>query len=61
MNLHELCGSGENLTTLPMAVKSFIMFYCLALIRIGRMSIFGQKTAFDNILVIMSGAILARE
>jgi uncharacterized membrane protein YcaP (DUF421 family) len=61
MNLHELFGSGENLTPLQMAVRSFVMFFiALALIRIGGMRIFGKRTAFDNILVIMLGAILAR-
>ncbi len=61
MNLHELFGSGENLTALQMAIRSFVMFFiALALIRLGGMRIFGKKTAFDNILVIMLGAILAR-
>jgi uncharacterized membrane protein YcaP (DUF421 family) len=61
MNLHELFGRGEDLTALQMAVRSFIMFFiALALIRLGGMRIFGKKTAFDNILVIMLGAILAR-
>ena len=61
MNINELFGSGENLTALQMAVRSFIMFFiALALIRLGGMRIFGKKTAFDNILVIMLGAILAR-
>jgi uncharacterized membrane protein YcaP (DUF421 family) len=61
MDLHSLFGSGEHLTALQMGVRSFIMFFiALALIRIGGMRIFGKKTAFDNILVIMLGAILAR-
>lgn len=37
-----------------------MFFIALALIRIAGMRIFGKKTAFDNILVIMLGAILAR-
>src|SRR5215831_5355873 len=61
MNLHDLFGTGPNLTTLQMAVRSFVMFFiALALIRIGGMRIFGKKTAFDNVLSIMLGAILAR-
>jgi uncharacterized membrane protein YcaP (DUF421 family) len=61
MNLYDLFGAGENLTPLQMAVRSFVMFFiALALIRIGGMRIFGKRTAFDNILVIMLGAILAR-
>jgi uncharacterized membrane protein YcaP (DUF421 family) len=61
MGINELFGRGEDLTALQMAVRSFIMFFiALALIRLGGMRIFGKKTAFDNILVIMLGAILAR-
>jgi uncharacterized membrane protein YcaP (DUF421 family) len=61
MDIKELFGSGEHLTALQMAVRASIMFFVtLALIRFGGMRIFGKKTAFDNILVIMLGAILAR-
>lgn len=61
MDIKELFGSGEHLTTLQMVVRAFLMFFItLALIRFGGMRIFGKKTAFDNILVIMLGAILAR-
>jgi uncharacterized membrane protein YcaP (DUF421 family) len=37
-----------------------MFFIALALIRFGGMRIFGKKTAFDNVLSIMLGAILAR-
>jgi uncharacterized membrane protein YcaP (DUF421 family) len=61
MNLQELFGRVEDLTAVTMAVRSLIMFFiALLLIRIGGMRIFGKRTAFDNILVIMLGAILAR-
>ena len=61
MGINELFGRSEDLTALQMAARSFIMFFiALALIRLGGMRIFGKKTAFDNILVIMLGAILAR-
>ncbi len=61
MDINYLFGSGEDLTALQMGVRAFIMFFItLALIRIGGMRIFGKKTAFDNILVIMLGAVLAR-
>ncbi|HEY1872045.1 MAG TPA: YetF domain-containing protein [Chitinophagaceae bacterium] len=61
MNIHDLWGSGSDLTTLQMSVRSFVMFFvALILIRIGGMRIFGKRTAFDNILAIMLGAILAR-
>jgi uncharacterized membrane protein YcaP (DUF421 family) len=61
MDINELFGSGENLSPLQMGVRAFIMFFItLALIRLGGMRIFGKKTAFDNVLVIMLGAVLAR-
>jgi len=61
MDIKELFGSGEHLTALQMSVRAFVMFFItLALIRFAGMRIFGKKTAFDNILVIMLGAVLAR-
>ena len=61
MNIIEIFGSGENLGAFQMAARAFVMFFiALLLIRIGGMRIFGKKTAFDNILVIMLGAILSR-
>ena len=61
MDIKDLFGSGEHLTALQMSVRAFIMFFItLALIRFAGMRIFGKRTAFDNILVIMLGAILAR-
>jgi len=61
MDIKELFGTGEHLTALQMAVRAFVMFFItLALIRFAGMRIFGKRTAFDNILVIMLGAILAR-
>jgi uncharacterized membrane protein YcaP (DUF421 family) len=61
MDIKELFGSGEHLTALQMSVRAFVMFFItLALIRFAGMRIFGKRTAFDNILVIMLGAVLAR-
>jgi len=61
MEWNVLFGSGEDLTPLQMGFRAFLMFFVtLILIRIGGMRIFGKKTAFDNILVIMLGAVLAR-
>jgi len=61
MDIKDLFGSGEHLTALQMSVRAFIMFFiALVLIRFGGMRIFGKRTAFDNILVIMLGAVLAR-
>jgi uncharacterized membrane protein YcaP (DUF421 family) len=54
-------GSGEDLSALQMGFRAFLMFFItLILIRAAGMRIFGQQTAFDSILVIMLGAVLAR-
>ena len=61
MNITEIFGSGEDLSPLQMAARAFVMFFiALLLIRLAGMRVFGIKTAFDNILVIMLGAILSR-
>jgi len=61
MNITDIFGSGEDLSPTQMAVRAFVMFFiALMLIRLAGMRVFGIKTAFDNILVIMLGAILSR-
>ncbi len=61
MNINEIFGSGEDLSPLQMAARAIVMFFiALLLIRLAGMRVFGIKTAFDNILVIMLGAILSR-
>jgi uncharacterized membrane protein YcaP (DUF421 family) len=61
MDLQTIWGSDEHLNALQMSARACCMFFiALALIRIGGMRIFGLKSAFDSILVIMLGAILAR-
>ena len=59
--LVRLFGAGSDLTPGEMAARSFVMFFiALVLIRISGMRSFGSKSAFDNIIVIMLGAILSR-
>lgn len=61
MDINEIFGTGEELTVLQICTRAFVMFFiALALIRFGGMRIFGRKTAFDNVLVIMMGALLVR-
>ena len=59
--IHTIWGDGEHLNALQMAVRAFLMFFiALLLIRLGGMRIFGKKSSFDTIIVIMLGAVLAR-
>jgi uncharacterized membrane protein YcaP (DUF421 family) len=61
MDFTTLFGSGEHLNPLQMGIRGFVMFFiALLLIRIGGMRIFGKKSAFDYIIIIMLGAVLAR-
>lgn len=59
--LFTLFGEGKDLNALQMGCRAFVMFFItLALIRLAGMRAFGQKSAFDSIIVIMLGAILSR-
>jgi uncharacterized membrane protein YcaP (DUF421 family) len=61
MTIDDVWGIGQELKPLQMAVRGFVMFFItLVLLRIGGMRIFGKQTAFDSILVIMLGSVLAR-
>lgn len=59
--IYKLFGEGKELNALQMADRAFVMFFItLILIRVAGMRAFGQKSAFDMIIVIMLGAILSR-
>lgn len=59
--LYTLLGEGEHLDGLHMSIRAFCMFFiALFLLRMGGMRVFGQRSAFDNTIAIMLGAVLAR-
>lgn len=54
-------GSGSNLNMLQMSDRAFAMFFImLILLRFTGRRAFAKKSSFDNIVVIMLGAVLAR-
>ncbi len=59
--IYKLFGDGSELNALQMGDRAFVMFFItLIFIRIGGLRAFGQQSAFDNVIVIMLGAILSR-
>ncbi|PSK91665.1 DUF421 domain-containing protein [Taibaiella chishuiensis] len=61
MTITQLLDTDEQLAPLPMMLRALLVFFAaLLLLRVGGIRIFGQKSALDNVIVIMLGAVLAR-
>jgi uncharacterized membrane protein YcaP (DUF421 family) len=61
MTLATLWGEGRDLDALQMAVRAFVVFFvALVLVRISGRRSFARRSAFDNIVVIVLGAVLSR-
>lgn len=59
--LHTVFGQGNDLNELQMGCRAVLLFFItLAIIRLAGMRTFGKKSAFDDIMVIMLGAVLSR-
>jgi uncharacterized membrane protein YcaP (DUF421 family) len=59
--INYLFGEGKELTALQMGCRAFVMFFiALILIKMAGMRTFGIKSAFDNCVIIMLGAVLSR-
>lgn len=56
-----LWGRGEHLSILQMTLRGLVIFLvAYLLLRIGGKRIFGKKSAFDYVIIIVMGSVLAR-
>src|SRR3954470_5966538 len=60
-SVEALFGEGEHLGPVQMGLRALVLFFiALVLVRVAGMRSFGRRSAFDNIVGIMLGAVLAR-
>lgn len=59
--IHQLFGQGKDLNALQMTDRAIVIFFLtLIMIRVAGMRSFALKSAFDNIVAIMLGALMSR-
>jgi uncharacterized membrane protein YcaP (DUF421 family) len=59
--INTLIGEGTDLNCLQMTDRTIVIFFiALLMLRIAGIRTFGKKTAFDNVIIIMLGAVLSR-
>ncbi len=59
--INHLFGSGEHLNWVQMSSLAAVsFFFALVLLRIAGMRTFGRKSPFDNVILIILGAVLSR-